>query len=428
MKKTLKIQWMHCKSCELLVQQSIEDLDCWVHVDTISHKKWMITVDLHSEEDVLQVEQAIRDAGYQLGGDADSFLSSDKWMQKIARLCIASIILFLFFNSDVLSFLPDYGELTLGVAFVLGLVASVSTCLAVTGGIVIAYAEVVSSSHPWKIQLQFHLGRVLAFVWWGALLGFFGSLGWFNVWFSTLLNLLVGFVLFYLGLQILGIVPNISKRGFHLPGHWGQKALSLKDPKYAPLVWMLTFFLPCGFTQWMQLFAIQSSSPLQWALMMGVFALGTFPVLFSLGLWTKYIKDKLTMLNPLIAALLVVFGIITMSNAYTLAQTLVVTHEAVEDLTGLDRSSLAMEKIEVWHNGGSFVPSTIRLAKGKNYTLHVTPESDGMGCFYSLAYGGKEYFIKKWQSFDLFVDWSVAKTVPLVCGSMGMSQWMVVVE
>lgn len=419
---------MHCKSCELLVKQVIDDLDCWTHVDAISHKKWMITVDLHREEDVLQIEQAIRDAWYQVGDNTDSLLSSNNWMQKIARLLLASIILFLFFKSDVLSLLPDYRELTIGVAFVLGLVASVSTCLAVTGGIVVAYAELVSSSHPWKIQLQFHLGRVLAFVWGGALLGFFGSLWGISVRFSALLNLLVGFVLFYLGLQILGIVPNISQRGFHLPGHWGQKALSLKDPKYAPLVWMLTFFLPCGFTQWMQLFAIQSSSPLQWALMMGVFALGTFPVLFSLGLWTKYIKDKLTMLNPLIAALLVVFGIITMSNAYTLAQTLVVTHQTVENLTEIDKSSLEMETINVWHNGRNFVPSTIRLQKGKNYTLHVTPESDGLGCFYSLAYGGKEYFIKKWQSFDLFVDWSVAKRIPLVCGSMGMSQWMIIIE
>lgn len=124
----------------------------------------MLTVDLHSEEDVLQVEQAIRDAGYQVGDNTDSLLSSNNWMQKILRLLLASIILFFFFKSDVLSLLPDYRELTLGVAFVLGLVASVSTCLAVTGGIVIAYSEVVSSSHAWKIQLQFHLGRVLAFV------------------------------------------------------------------------------------------------------------------------------------------------------------------------------------------------------------------------------------------------------------------------
>jgi sulfite exporter TauE/SafE len=40
---------------------------------------------------------------------------------------------------------------------------------------------------------------------------------------------------------------------------------------------------------------------------MGAFALGTLPVLFGVGLGTKYIKDKLTLINPLIASLLVVF-------------------------------------------------------------------------------------------------------------------------
>jgi len=33
--------------------------------------------------------------------------------------------------------MPDYSKLSFGVAFTVGLVASISTCLAVTGGIII---------------------------------------------------------------------------------------------------------------------------------------------------------------------------------------------------------------------------------------------------------------------------------------------------
>jgi len=52
----------------------------------------------------------------------------------------------------------------------------------------------------------------------------------------------------------------------------------------------LTFFLPCGFTQAMQLYAISSGSVLTGALTMGVFALGTAPGLLGIGGLTSVIK------------------------------------------------------------------------------------------------------------------------------------------
>lgn len=420
---------MHCKSCELLIKQNIEDLDCGAHVDEISHKKWTLTVNVNDVDDLVKIEGAIVDAWYQTWNSIFDIqpTSSDTWIEKWLWLFVAAVLLFFFFQSDFSSLVPNYSELTVWVALLLWLVASVSTCLAVTGWIVVGYAELVSGHSPWKTQAQFHIGRIVAFILGWAILGaVWGSLNG-SIWLSVVLNILVWLVLFYLWVQILWIVPNISKLWFHLPAWLGKKALSLKNPKYAVFVWALTFFLPCGFTQGMQLFALQSGGALQGALMMGFFAIGTFPVLFSLGLWTKYIKDKLTTLNPLIAALLVVFGIITMSNGYKLAQTLTIAEPWEVGIQG-NVNIWETEVVEVWHNWRGFVPSVITLQKGKNYTLRVTPESDWLGCFYSLAYGGKEYPIKKWQSFDIFVDWSVSKSIPLVCASMWMSQGMIVIQ
>jgi sulfite exporter TauE/SafE len=45
------------------------------------------------------------------------------------------------------------------------------------------------------------------------------------------------------------------------------------------LVGLVTFFLPCGFTQSMQLYALTTGSFLTGGLTMLAFALGTFPVL-----------------------------------------------------------------------------------------------------------------------------------------------------
>ena len=52
----------------------------------------------------------------------------------------------------------------------------------------------------------------------------------------------------------------------------------------------LTFFLPCGFTQAMQLFAIASGSFWIGSLTMGVFALGTAPGLLGIGGLTSVVK------------------------------------------------------------------------------------------------------------------------------------------
>jgi plastocyanin domain-containing protein len=54
----------------------------------------------------------------------------------------------------------------------------------------------------------------------------------------------------------------------------------------------MTFFLPCGFTQAMQLFAMSSGSPITGALTMGVFALGTAPGLLGVGGLTSVVKGN----------------------------------------------------------------------------------------------------------------------------------------
>ncbi len=95
----------------------------------------------------------------------------------------------------------------------------------------------------------------------------------------------------------------------------------------------------------MQLFALQSANPLQGALIMGAFALGTLPVLFGIGIGVKYIKDKLTLLNPLIAALLVAFGLYTILNGYGLIQALNAPSFAPSAI-----GSQTTETIQIGHN------------------------------------------------------------------------------
>lgn len=413
---------MHCKSCEILIKQSLNDIQ-WCSVQSISHKTGVCEVHC-DQRDIPELESVINKAGYTIWEDnTEQPRTSDERIEKVVWLALAGVLIFALIQSDVAGLIPQYNTLSLGIAFIIGLVASISTCLALTGGIIIGYNESVQTTNPLMTQVKFHIWRLLAFIIWWWILG----LVWWSfsgsVRFNAIFSVMVGLVLLYLGLQLLWITPSITKRWFHLPGTFSQLIFNLKNPQYAWIVWALTFLLPCGFTQSMQLFALQSGSFMEWASIMWAFALGTLPVLFSIGWWTKYIKDKLKLINPLIAALLIVFWLYTIYNGSILARTLVSsTNYSITQ-------HLEVETIAIWHDGTQFTPNPIKLAVGKNYKLIVTPSSDGLWCMSQVIIPGKwSHTIKKWETFEINVDGSVAKTITLVCAAMGMQQGQIIVQ
>jgi len=72
-----------------------------------------------------------------------------------------------------------------------------------------------------------------------------------------------------LGIRLTGISPRLSGWSLALPGSWS-RALGLDERASRPysdgrtaLLGAATFFLPCGFTQVVQLYAMTTASPLQ---------------------------------------------------------------------------------------------------------------------------------------------------------------------
>lgn len=110
---------------------------------------------------------------------------------------------------------------------------------------------------------------------------------------NKVLLFLSGFVMLYMWLNILKIVPSLSSLWLNLPNKFWHKILNIKNPAFAPIIWVLTFFLPCWFTQAMQIYAASSSSFISGAMIMWIFALWTMPVLFLLGFWSSYFFDKI---------------------------------------------------------------------------------------------------------------------------------------
>lgn len=82
----------------------------------------------------------------------------------------------------------------------------------------------------------------------------------------------------------------------------------------------LSFFLPCGFTQSMQIFALTSGSFLVGGLSLFLFALGTVPTLLVLGVtasWTR--TKKLVVLQKVAGFLVIIFAVYTFNSGLALS-------------------------------------------------------------------------------------------------------------
>jgi sulfite exporter TauE/SafE len=191
------------------------------------------------------------------------------------------------------------GEGGLVVAGLLGLAAGVSTCMALTGGLVLALSAAFAASRPATADTSIALrlrptvvflgGRVGGFAVLGAVLGAVGSAVVLPSIVVAALMIVVAVVMTILGVRLTGLSPRIAAWSPTLPSGLGRQ-LGLDEgdvTRYsdarAAVLGGATFFLPCGFTQAVQVYALSTGSPLFAGAIMAVFALGTAPGLLALG-------------------------------------------------------------------------------------------------------------------------------------------------
>lgn len=202
-------------------------------------------------------------------------------------LPIGILFLALFFilqKSGVLN-LGIGGQITPVTSFIIGLMASVSSCLAVVGGLVLSLsaklAEDDKSKNNKKPIYLFHIGRLASFAILGGVLGLIGKGLGINFIFSAVLGLFASTIMILLGFNLLGV---FKKTKITLPHGIFNFFKKVEHQTFAPLlIGIGTFFLPCGFTQSMQATSLSSGSFISGAMIMFFFALGTLPMLALLS-------------------------------------------------------------------------------------------------------------------------------------------------
>lgn len=309
-KIAVPVAGMHCRSCEILIEDKLGELrginkaaaDFNNGVVDVSYQ-----VDAVTEE---EIRNAIIGSGYKIGKEegGDKFFNTDKETcidLGIGLLVLAGLYLILKWSGLAqLNFDFASAELTLPLVLAVGLTAGVSTCMALVGGLVLGAAAKYSEAHPEAKALQkfrphlfFNLGRVLGYALLGGVLGLAGSALQMSSLFLGVVTLLVGLAMLLMGGQLIGVFPWLNNFKLTLPKSLS-RLIGVKDNKKTYGDWRtsvlgaLTFFLPCGFTQAMQLYAVSSGSFARGALIMGAFALGTAPGILSIGGLSSLAKGR----------------------------------------------------------------------------------------------------------------------------------------
>jgi sulfite exporter TauE/SafE/copper chaperone CopZ len=282
------IEGMHCKACILLTESEIGEL---IHVNNVksSLKNQTIEVtgdfgDKTTEVILLEFNEILNKHGYKVLEENPSQKNKGWSDFKIALpIALAFIVLFLVLQKLGIVNLVNTSNLSYGTAFMIGIIASLSTCMAVVGGLLLSMsATFAKEGDKVKPQLLFHVGRIVSFFLLGGLIGMIGSAFQLGIIGTFILGVIIALVMLILGINLLDVFHFTKKFQIGMPKIISKHAFNVSKLNHTLtplLVGIATFFLPCGFTQSMQIYTLSTGSFLKGGLTMLSFALGTLPVL-----------------------------------------------------------------------------------------------------------------------------------------------------
>lgn len=288
---TFYVSGTHCASCKILIEDILNE-QMGIQNTHVDLKNEIVSVETeldNSKHELAEMlTEKIKHNGYTLS--AEKIIQEKKPDDVIWKaIPIGLVFLALFFvlqKSGILN-LGIGGTTTPATSFIIGLIASVSSCLAIVGGLVLSLSAKISQDNvsDTKTFLFFHTGRLVGFAILGGVLGLLGNAIGINFIFTAILGILASLVMLLLGLNLVGFFAK-NKIALH-PGIF-QKVFSvfrrIEHKTFTPLIIGFgTFFLPCGFTQSMQVVALSSGSFMSGLFIMFAFALGTLPMLLLLS-------------------------------------------------------------------------------------------------------------------------------------------------
>ena len=226
-KCTIPIRGMHCASCEILVGEQLKKIPGVTHAK-VNQKIGQAEIHYSGEKpNADAIAKAVATAGYQVG-EKEKLPWFSKRGADYADLARAGLILLILyfvarwfglFNLNVAS-----GNSGVMVALLVGLVAGLSTCMALVGGLVLGISARHAEKHPEATAMQkfrphiyFNLGRIIGYAVLGGMIGLIGQAARPSVNTLGFLTMVIGAVMIFFGLKLIEIFPALRDKNITLP-------------------------------------------------------------------------------------------------------------------------------------------------------------------------------------------------------------------
>lgn len=377
-----KIKGMHCSGCENLIETELSAMD-GVNAVKVDYNSGKCDLSFNQEKITeKEIIKAIEKMNYHAQKNGQTEIKSNTQKQFFKKNIIIALVLILLISgyfiiqkSGLLEILSELNEqnLSYSLIFIIGLLASFH-CVGMCGGLVVSYSAKYKSnfqntkrSDIFLPHLQYNFGRFLSYSIIGAILGGIGSFFAINPLFSAIIIIVAGVLMILMGVsfiinniwlqKIKGLVPLfISKRIF--------SQIHKKKSKSPLFIGLINGFMPCGPLQAMQLYALASGSLYKGFLSMGIYALGTIPLMFGLGSMISLINIKNIKNAAKISGLIIIIlGIIMLNRgltSYGFRAPKSLTNEIVKE-EQKNKSEYQTAKMDLNYNGYS--PSVLYIKK-----------------------------------------------------------------
>jgi uncharacterized protein len=297
---TVPVAGMTCRACEVRIGRHVGRLP-GVEKVTASAVHGRVVIESTRPIAPDAIERALHDAGYEIGRTAWIERDRSVWLTAAAGAALVAGVVVVARLTGIADIASGAGDLASGgllVALLLGLTAGVSTCMALVGGLLLALSAAfearrgavpTSLAGRMRPAAAFMIGRTAGYAVLGAALGALGATVAMPPAVTAVLMLVVAVLMTLLGARLTGLSPRLAVWSPTLPMGVA-RTLGLDasgDTPYsdgrAALLGAASFFLPCGFTQAVQVYALSTGSPAYAGAIMAVFAIGTAPGLLALA-------------------------------------------------------------------------------------------------------------------------------------------------
>lgn len=367
-KTTLYVEGMHCPSCEVLINDKFAEEGNVRRVNP-NFKNQQVEVEYTGTLDRESLNRKISSFGYRIGMRGETAKVEPLSKRIFEAVAIASIIFILYMTAGELGIIPDFnftGTLSFFSIFFMGLIASTSTCMATSGALFLS--TVGKSTDNFSKSLFFNAGRIISYGFFGFLAGLVGQALITGSKFGPLLTLLSALFMLLLGLDMAKIlsVGHIIPSGLNKAIFTNLENKIMRYPRKAPfLLGAITYFLPCGFTQAVQVYALGLASPGMSALTMTIFALGTAPALMLIGGLTSFTKTTFYgYFMKTMGVIVFIVGLVYFSNFLSLYNININPLGPGKDRGDIASTENGVQTINMRVVASGYIPNSFTVKKG----------------------------------------------------------------